>query len=364
MTSQANVLITSIGSLAGVNLARCFQPVRDAIRLISTNSIADAYGNFLSDKAYVVEETANPSFRSTIARIVEEDEIDIVFNGRDEELAALAELKDEPRLREVAFLVPPQKVVPIFNDKYQTALFARAHGLPYPKTAFSEAEVLELLADEGLPLMAKPRWCGHASKDTFLALTEGDVAALAARQTHVLQEVLAPETLNSSIERWGSVSGMPWSWAVRDVGWIVEIVIGRDGRIASLCMSSAAREGGMGTSQNLLEDEQMRAVAEGYVLALSRAGHRGPLNLQGKKLQDGAFVPFELNARFTGSSAARAFLGCNQVLIALNEWCGVAIPESREAYAVGRASFYVPLDRAGLDQLRTKGCWERGKQAD
>ena len=59
--------------------------------------------------------------------------------------------------------------------------------------------------------------------------------------------------------------------------------------------------------------EAFPAICETAELIARHVGSTGPLNVQGRVAADGAFVPFELNARFSASTFLRALAGFNEV---------------------------------------------------
>ena len=66
-----------------------------------------------------------------------------------------------------------------------------------------------------------------------------------------------------------------------------------------------------------------------YARALSPLGYIGPLNFNCKKIGPDRFVPYELNGRFTGATAARALLGHPEVEYALDYFLDGRRPKPR-----------------------------------
>lgn len=64
-------------------------------------------------------------------------------------------------------------------------------------------------------------------------------------------------------------------------------------------------------SQGLIEAHP--AICETAELIARRLGSTGPLNIQGRVAADGTFVPFEINARFSGGTYLRTLAGFNEV---------------------------------------------------
>jgi carbamoylphosphate synthase large subunit len=361
--STTGVLVTSIGSLSAVGLVLCCEGVRASLRIIGTNSVARAPGNFLADKAYIVPDTADANaYRSAIERILTEEYPALVLNGRDEELGVLAALRDDGGYPGTCFLVPPAALVPVFNDKYETARFAKDHDLPFADTAYFPDEVERLLGRHGLPLIVKPRWDGHASKGVFLVSDERGIEAALATRRYVVQERLPDAALDESLAAWNCHLGMPWAWSVEDHRHEVDMVLGRRGEVAARCITVGATQGAIFRDLRILDDPTMRQVAEDYADVLGRLGHRGPLNLQGKLLPDGRYVPFELNARFTGATIGRAKLGFNAVLAALRHFCAIdpGAPElAPNGKIVERVPLFLAFEEDAARRLAETREWER-----
>ena len=126
-------------------------------------------------------------------------------------------------------------------------------------------------------------------------------------------------------------------------------------------------EGPLSMQMRLSDDAALKEVAIGYARALAKEGHRGVANIQGKILTDGRFIPFELNGRFTGSAAARAFLGCNQVAQAVCHYLWqesyASTPEHPDT-TVLRSTIYRGVDQAAIDTLESTGSWSADGHAD
>ena len=56
---MTTVLITSIGSISATGVALCLAEVRGEVRIVATNSVAEAAGNFLADRTVIVPPTAS-----------------------------------------------------------------------------------------------------------------------------------------------------------------------------------------------------------------------------------------------------------------------------------------------------------------
>jgi carbamoyl-phosphate synthase large subunit len=360
MMRHGRILITSAGSLVGWTVLTALQPLRSRLTIIGCNTVSASPNMFDCDRAYRVPKTADAqAYLEALRAIVIQERPDLIIPGRDAELAVLSELAADYECRNTCVLAPPQKLVPIFNDKLETARFAGREGLPFAATAYEAGEISALVASHGFPLMIKPRFGGHASKGVRIVTHPEQLQAALAPGGMLVQECLNPETL-FGMKGLAPETGIPLHFSILDLRHAAEWLVGSTGEILSLQGVISRTEGPLSMHMRLTDDSSLVAVAGSYARALAKAGHRGVANIQGKRLSDGRFVPFELNGRFTGSAAARAFMGCNQVAHAV---CHFIWQESftdasffRDT-TILRSAIYRAIDQAAIDTLDTKGFW-------
>lgn len=356
------VLITSIGSISAIGVALCLAPVRGAVRIVATNSIAEAAGNFLADRTVLVPPTASgEDWLTAVQRLIDDERPLLVINGRDEEIALLAGLRARNDRPETHVLAPSPSLVPAVVDKYESYRFARDHDLPFAETASSAEEVAALLSRTGLPLVAKPRRGGFASRGVCLVRSEVEVEAILAEAGHVFQEMLPCPLLDASIATWDEIRGTPWRFAMQSIDHEIDLLI--DGDVLAMALSAGHADGALNRDIRIVEEPGQRAVADAYGRAFARLGHSGPLNLQGRLLPDGRYVPFELNARFTGTMPGKAALGFNLVDAALRHFGGDAmssVPPGPNGKQVDRLPLFMPYERGSAERLAATGDWRKG----
>lgn len=355
------ILITSIGSRAAEGILTCLEPIRDRISVIATNTVAQAPGLYDVDAAYLVPPTAHDAaFRQRINEIIEAEGVDLVMNGRDEEVVALAQLSGQQRAAPCLFLVPPADLAPMFNDKYRTAQFAQEHGLPFVATACSADEVNELVATTGFPLVAKPRIGGHASRGVYILNSPSQLELALARGGFVFQPFVQEPGASEAAKAWDGAMGTPWGWNAPNTYHRIDLVLGRRGELVAQCVSKVECDGSLVKRLELLDSPTLHDVALRHADVLGARGHQGPVNIQGVVLADGSFTAFEWNARFVGSSPGYALLGENQVVAALRH----VLPELADlpVRAPTKATVFRPLvfravDNDVIESLRQQGSW-------
>ena len=363
----SRILITSVGSLVGHNLLAALEPVRDRLFVIGVETDPSAVNNFRCDVAYVVPPTGDEiGFERSLREIVVTEDVSLVIAATDTDLPALARLSTEEPLSDTVFLVPPLDLVEICNDKYQTALFAREHGLPFAETASIPEELDRMSAQYGYPLIAKPRR-GSATQAVFLVRDPEEARAALKDGELILQPYLGDlgeisELL--SLPR----HGLPLSVSFRAVQYSSQLLFGRDGSILGHIATEASMERGRSIRCRRVHDDQLDATALLYGALMAQRGYRGPLNIQSKRLSDGRYVPFELNARFTGQTDARALLGFNEAYLAIDHFLDLGWEPETDSYAgkpasVARILTSYTTDRRDVDALANEGRWARSSRA-
>jgi len=362
--TRRTLLITSVGSQVGLAILDAIdaQPgLRRRLRIVGLNSTADAAQSFRCDQAWLVPETsAGPAYRDAVGRVLAAVGADLVFAGRDGDLEPLAALAAEPAFAAVAFAGPGAAVARITTDKYESHRFAQAHGLPFAETAASAAELGALIARHGFPLIAKPRR-GAGSLQVYAVRRPAEAEAALAAGGFVFQPYLDPPA-PAALEALNPAFGQPLHFSVAgQTHHSATTVIGRDGRLLGLFMGWHQFRRGETDRIHAEDAPALAAIVHRWAAALHAAGMVGPFNLQCRKLGRDAYMPIELNARFTGSSAQRALLGFDDVGAALDHFLwGREAPRQPSAPAgfvqYRRAAALVPAADAAA--LAATGRWD------
>lgn len=350
------ILITSAGSLVGDAILRCLAGVRGRLTIVGVNSVAAAVA-FGCDRLHRVPPTADgPAYAAALHRILARERPALVLPGRDADVPALAALAASGAFPGTAFPVPPPSLAPVFFDKSRTHRFARDHGLPFAPTAEDPADAAALARRHGYPLLAKPR-SGAGSRDVFLLHDAAELARAAGDPRMMVQAFLGKAILDAPVAAFRRLSalGMPWRWAFEDEEATAELTVAPDGAVSTLCLDCGTTAPPLRTAVRLLADPAVAAAGLAWARALAAHGHRGVVNVQGKRLPDGRFVPYEVGARFGGTSVARAMLGRNQVLHLVAEHLGWPAPV-----------FADRPGRVGLESRRTMvpAAWRRRFEED
>lgn len=362
------ILITSVGSLVGHNILESLASRRQEWRIVGVNSQPVAANNFRCDVAYLAPETAQEDrFLSRLREILKIEKPAVALAGRDLDLSSLARLKAEPEFTQTLFLSPAAASVPVVNDKYMTWLFAHRHGLPFAATAFDRDEVDALISRKGLPLICKSRF-GNASRGVFILRSTAEVDAALAEASFVFQEFLnPPRDLQAILPDFRF--GVPlFHGIVEDDHYSAQGLVGAEGELLAFFATLHIMEGGKSISVQPLAEPALERMTADYARALSPLGYIGPLNLNCKKIDPHHFMPYELNGRFTGASAARALLGYPEVEYALDYFLDGCRPKPRGEsrpdsgalrHIVQRQASAHLVDLDAATRLTAAGVWRR-----
>lgn len=208
---------------------------------------------------------------------VQRNKITAIIPGADRDLIPLAEHADETRV-----LANSLRFLRMSRDKWLTAQTLSSHGFQVPKT--------ELLAPGqfpstiGYPCVIKPR--NEAASRGFHICDDDDEFSfyLALTRSPMVQEYLEGDEY--SVNVFSDALCSP---------------------VAALVMKRVMRDG-VAYKSVPVDSEELRQFGMSVALALKS---RGTINIQFRKTEHGAPLVFEINARCSGSTAIRAWLGYN-----------------------------------------------------
>ncbi len=367
------LLLTSAGSLVSDAIMQCLADVRGRLSIVGVNSTA-APTAFRCDRLYRVPQTVDAAaYEAALCAVIEAERPDLVLAGRDEDVPILTALAAGGCFPRTAFPVPPPSLAPLFLDKRLTHRFAREHGLPFAPTADGLESARALAREHGFPLLAKP-WRGAGSRGVWLLGNDEEVSAAAADPSLMIQAFCGPESVDDALGafRRSAARGLLWRWAFQDLETNAELTLADDGSVSSFCLDVGVTAPPYRTDIRLLDDDAAAEVALSWGRTLGASGHRGPLNIQGKRMPDGRFIPYEIGARFGGTAAVRAALGHNQVrhlVSGVLGWTTADAGAHRASVSLQTRSTSVPdawrldFERAGRWSAASARAWPRPRGA-
>ncbi|MBV9837522.1 MAG: ATP-grasp domain-containing protein [Solirubrobacterales bacterium] len=311
MTRPLNALVLGVGGNVSQSIQKALALASVPTRVIAACISPDSAGLYVADRAYISPLARESGFIPWLLEVCQREQIDAVLSGSEIVLEVLAPQAQAVRERTGAVcIVSSPEALATGRDKLRTCRWLEHAGLPVPGYAplADVAAVDALLERCGFPLVAKPRF--GKSGDGILTLHD----------EHDLERVLAAEDLSLR-----AVIGAPVS--AEDL--LVQEYLGdplHEYTAGCFCDRAGALHGSIVLRRSLQAGTTVRAepgefpdVAEVAGAIATALAPLGPCNVQ-LRIRDGRPVPFEINPRFSGTTALRARLGFNEVEASLRHF--------------------------------------------
>lgn len=298
MRKSCRVLVTGAGSGVGQGIVKALRISGLPLTVVAADIAPTNAGLYRADEAIIIPRVEQPNALLEIIDLLRKNRIDVVMIGSefDLEFFSLNRREIESRAGCLVIVAPP-KTVAIANDKWLTAEFLRENGLPYADAYLpsNKNDALRLAEQWGYPIMLKTR------------------RGTSSRHVHVVKDrdslnKLFPETPAPMLQR---VIDIPSN----ELGSEYTCSVFKTAHGTMIGPFTARRTVRSGTSWHI-EVAQFE-VLHAPLLAIARSlDFVGSLNVQLMLTAEGA-IPFELNSRFSGTTAVRAHFGFNEPAMAL-----------------------------------------------
>jgi carbamoyl-phosphate synthase large subunit len=300
---EITVLVTGVGGGVGQSVMKglrlAHRTTARRYRIIGCDANPLAAGLYRCDRGYHLPTSESPEYIDRIVKVCEMEGVNAVIPGSDPEVLKIAECKGELEEAGVRVIASDAETVKIGYDKWLTYKFLRKNKVMTPKTYLGD-DVGEAIIDIGYPLVIKPRR-GSASKGLFIARDKDELKVGLRRCVDpIIQEYLIPE-----------------NWPIREFNleelsrqvdeYSIEVLVDSGGQIL----------GSIGNWREMVKGVPTRAIIVDYPDLLKGAREvvkklkaLGPVNLQARMTRSGTAF-FELNVRFSGTTAVRCAVGFN-----------------------------------------------------
>jgi len=285
VAEKINVLVTGVGGGVGQSIVKAIKLSQLDCNIVVTDAHPLAAGIYRGNKGYLVPLARSPRFLEVIIDICKKEKIHAILIGLDPELPVFASHREVVEdLTGAKVVVSSPEVVKIGYDKWETYTFLKNNAFPYPRSTLPEDRG-NFVDEVGFPIIIKPR-TGSASRDVYLARNSEELEVFIKRvENSIIQEYLGSETEEYT-------SG----------------VVMFDEILGAITIKRELKRGV--TFRALVDNyETVKAASVSIASALCPFG---PCNFQMRVVQ-GAPVTFEINTRFSGTTAIRAAFGFNEV---------------------------------------------------
>jgi hypothetical protein len=357
------LLLSGTGHV-GQGVLAALERRRAEVEVVSTGIVAAELAQFDFDAVYRVPVTAaDPGgFATSLLDIVARERPALIVPCRDDDVLALAELRiAHPRL---PALCGELQVARIMTDKWLSAQFATAQGLPFAPTFARESGTspAAFAAEHGYPLIAKPRRSAGSGGVRLVTNAAQRDAAL-ARGDCVLQRYLGDPAAADRFLDDVTAAGLPLFYSFEGRMRSLQALIAPDGEVVQVVCTSTVMRQGHSERVQLDADPGAHALGARCARTFAAAGWRGPLNVQCQETPEGELAIHEFNGRFTGATAARSLLGRDEVGPAIEAFTGHRWSNRTAAAAFATQVVRVPFaqapDAERLRAIERDGYWRR-----
>lgn len=294
-------IVTGGGSIVGQGIIKALRLSDLSVTVICTDIAAINPGMIRADEAMVMPPVEKAGSLDIWIEEIRRSKANCLMIGSEYDLGFFSEHKHIiERETDCIVVASPAETVAIADDKARTADFLESNGLPFPRsvTNLSLAEARKWVGEMGFPVVLKPRSGTSARFVQVLDDMESLDYWFGRTPLPMLQEFLKP---------------LPGEFGAEYTCSTFKLA---NGVLLGPFVSRRTLRGG---SSWIVEVETDEAIA-GVVMALSeRIPCMGSLNVQLMMTERGP-VPFELNARFSGTTPIRAFFGFNEPEMAIRSY--------------------------------------------
>ncbi len=311
-----NILVLGVGGIVSQGILKALAISGLKCRIIGACIHLESLGLYTTDRSYISPPASDPRFVDWVFNICQEERIDLVMSGVEAILEALSPHREALRRQTGALcIVSEPETLALGADKLRTARWLEAAGFNFARSAAADEDgaVAELARSRGYPLIAKPR-NGHGSRGILVVRTAADLERACRLPGYVIQEYLGND----------------------DAEFTAGCFSDRNGDVRGVIVMRRQLVYGTTVRAEVGEFPEARAEAERIAAALKPMG---PCNVQ-MRMDRGRAVCFEINVRFSGTTAMRARLGFNDVEAAARHYALEEPPKDLPVVTSGAAIRY------------------------
>lgn len=323
MTRPLNALVLGVGGNVSQSIQKALGLATLPTRVLAACITPSAPGLYVADRAFISPLARDDEFIPWLLSVCERERVDAVMSGSELVLEALAPHAAMIRERTGAVaIVSSPEVLATGRDKLLTCRWLESLGLPVPGYAsLSDADAVRGLVERcGFPLVAKPRF-GKGSEGILTVRNERELDRVLGAEDLSLREVVRGHVLAEDLmlqEHLGDENEEYTAGCFCD----------SDGELCGTIVLRRRLQAGTTVIAELGVFPEVREAAGAIASALRPLG---PCNVQ-LRLHGGQPVAFDINPRFSGTTAVRARMGFNEVEAALRHFVlGEPVPTLKDA---------------------------------
>lgn len=302
---MTKVLVAGIGGASlGTEVMKCLR-LANRYEIVGCDISRYAYGHY-ANLARDTEVVSAEHYAQSVLDLARRRNINGIIAGAGTPLHLLNEMRADFAAVGIALIGNNSRTIRLAEDKRAIAAALDKSGILQPKWIAPEHAGDERLRSLAGPLIVKPAFGSGASRFVFLV---EDAAAASIYIDYIRQNGLQPVVQEYVPDDEGeySVGALNRS----DGSWVGAIVMRRI-FVNELSIRSKTRLGLISSPYGQGEFGDFPTIINASRSIAAALHSTGPLNIQGR-IRQGQFLPFEVNARFSGSCFVRALAGFNEV---------------------------------------------------
>ena len=309
-----NVLVTGVGGGSqGNEVLKALRMADTRYRLVGVDMNPRSLGLYQSDVSYIVPPAHHPEYLGVVLDLCRKENVRVLIAGSDPELKVISASRRRFADESILPLINEPGVIDLCMNKWSTMRFLTENGFNIPRSVLVEHED-DCAKVEQMPVVIKPVVGGGGSNSVFVAQDDEELSffvryILKAGALPMVQEYLGAAQEEYTVGVLSTLDGaLVGSLAVRrDILNGLSSKVKVQGRTGAYVGHTLAISSGI--SQGMIEDfPEIRQECERLAGIM---GSKGPLNVQ-LRLVDGKIYIFEINPRFSGTTAFRALAGFNE----------------------------------------------------
>lgn len=281
---KKTVLVTGIGGNVGQGIIRNILHLVDYnIKLVGTNTQPMSAGNHLVDIFYQVPFGYEKKYISEMAKIVENESVDLIIPSTDFETAILS--SNSSKLNTI-IATAGENSTETYLDKYKSYIFHKKNIIP-----FAESCLPSEFIGQFTPAIAKPRK-GRGSK--------GIIRNYSGKETFKDEEYII-QKMYEGVE---ITSAVYVSYITGEMAGVITMERTLENGATTFCKVT--------TEYDVAIEKMARSIT-------LKTDIKGSFNIQSIVTKQGEIKPFEINCRISGTNSIRAHFGFEDVKYTIEE---------------------------------------------
>ena len=170
MKKTHNVLVTGVGAIIGYGIVESLRLANIDCKVTGVDVFKENYGKYVCDDFFEVPYTNDPDYENVLSKIINDNKIDILFPGIEQDLYYFI---DNKHLFATKIVLNNEKLVHLSKDKWNMYQYLNEQKFQHLIPTYTELNYDSALDKIGLPFIIKPK-SSYASKGFYIIENETD----------------------------------------------------------------------------------------------------------------------------------------------------------------------------------------------